>query len=157
MEDRVGSMIPSEKEIHALIAEIKSVDAKVKKYTVLLTKQERGATTKFRKGGELIVGLLALLADDYGIKLPKISTDGMKADLLLAQRLRPLSVEVEALRQRLDDTVLEAQSECWWAATAFYTALSRMIDADPKLEAALGPIINFFAVGRRKAKPEETK
>ena len=85
----------------------------------------------------------------------------MKADLLLAQRLRPLSVEVEveaeALRQRLDDTVLEAQSECWWAATAFYTALSRMIYADPRLEAALGPIIEFFAVGRRKVKAPEGK
>ncbi|MEP7121425.1 MAG: hypothetical protein ABJE95_10965 [Byssovorax sp.] len=155
MEDRVGGTIPSEKEIDALRADIQSVETRLKKYTVLLTKQERGATTKFRKGGELIVGTLAVLAEQHGIKLPKISAEGMKADLLLAQRLRPLAVEVEGLKQRLDDTVLEAQSECWWAATAFYTALSRMIDADPKLEAAMGPIVEFFAVGRRKVKAPE--
>lgn len=157
MQDRVGGTIPSEKEIDALIADIIDVETRVKKYTVLLTKSERGATTKFRKGGQLIVGTLAALAEEHGIKLPKITTEGMKADLLLAQRLRPLADAVDALQQRLDDTVLEAQSECWWAATAFYTSLSRMIDADPKLEAALQPIIEFFAIGRRKAKPTEDK
>ena len=157
MQDRVGDTIPSEKEIDGLIKDIEAIEAKVKKYSVLLTKEERGATTKFRKGGELIVGTLAVLAEQHGIKLPKISAEGMKADLLLAQRIRPLSVAVEGLRQRLDDTVLEAQSECWWAATAFYTALSRMVDADPKLEAAMGPIVEFFAIGRRKAKGPEGK
>jgi hypothetical protein len=157
MQDRVGSTIPSEKEIDALIKDINDVEARVKKFTVLLTKEERGATTKFRRGGELIVGTLAVLAEEHGIKLPKISGEGMKADLLLAQRVRPLAVAVEGLRQRLDDTVLEAQSECWWAATAFYTALSRMVDADPRLEAALGPVVEFFAIGRRKVKAEGDK
>ena len=157
MQDRVGGTIPSEKEIDALIKDIKDVETRVAKYTVLLTKSERGATTKFRKGGELIVGTLAALAEEHGITLPKISTAGMKADLLLAQRLRPLADAVDSLQQRLDDTVLEAQSECWWAATAFYTSLSRMMDADAKLESALKPIIDFFAVGRRKATPAEDK
>jgi hypothetical protein len=157
MQDRVGSTIPSEKEIDALIADVKAIEDRVKKYTVLLTKSERGATTKFRKGGELIVGTLAALAEEHGIALPKITTAGMKADLLLAQRLRPLADAVEGLQQRLGDTVLEAQSECWWAATAFYTSLSRMIDADAKLESALKPIIEFFAIGRRKAAPTENK
>ena len=157
MQDRVGGIIPSEKEIDALIKDIKDVETRVAKYTVLLTKGERGATTKFRKGGELIVGTLAALAEEHGITLPKISTAGMKADLLLAQRVRPLADAVDSLQQRLNDTVLEAQSECWWAATAFYTSLSRMMDADAKLESALKPIIDFFAVGRRKATPAEDK
>ncbi len=157
MQDRVGGTIPSEKDIDALVADIKEVEAKVKAYTVLLTKSERGATTKFRKGGELIVGTLAALAEEHGIALPKITSAGMRADLLLAQRIRPLADAVDALQQRLDDTVLEAQSECWWAATAFYTALSRMMDADPKLESALKPIIDFFAIGRRKTPPANDK
>ena len=157
MQDRVGGTIPSEKEIDALIADIKNVEDRVKKYTVVLTKSERGATTKFRRGGELIVGLLASLATEHGIALPKITTAGMTADLLLAQRLRPLANAVESLQQRVDDTVLEAQSECWWAATAFYTALNRMIDVDPKLESALKPIIDFFAIGCRKTEPEADK
>jgi len=157
MQDRVGGTIPSEKEVDALIADIQDIESRIKKYTVLLTKGERGATTKFRRGGELIVGTLAVLADEHGIKLPKITTEGMKADLLLAQRLRPLADAVKSVQQRLDDTILEAQSECWWAATAFYTSLSRMMDADAKLEAALRPIIEFFAIGRRKVAPAEEK
>jgi hypothetical protein len=72
--------------------------------------------------------------------------------LLLAKRLRPLANAATALSQRLDDTILQAQSECWWAATAFYSTLARISGANAKLAAALKPIIDFFAVGRRKAK-----
>lgn len=150
MQDLVGNTIPSEKEIENLVAEVRAVEAKVEQFTILLSKEARAATTKPRKGGDSIVATLGDLADAHGVSLPKISTAAMKADLLLAQRLRPLAEAVSTLQQRLDDTVLEAQSECWWAATAFYTALSRMRDADPKLEAALRPIIDFFAIGRRK-------
>jgi hypothetical protein len=64
---------------------------------------------------------------------------------------------VGSLQRRLDDTHLEAQSECWWAATAFYTALGRTMDADAKLEAALRPIVDFFAVGRRARKSDGDK
>ena len=99
-----------------------------------LSAEEQAATVKMRIGGDPIVADIA--------KLTK--------DLTLAQRLRPLASAVEQLSQRLSDTVLEAQSECWWAATAYYTSLCRVADADPVLEAALRPIIDFFAVGRRK-------
>ena len=150
MQDKVGSKIPSQKEIDALIADIQAIEAKVEKFTILLTKEERAATTKMRKGGETVVPTIADLTNEHGLLLPKISTDGMKADLLLAQRIRPLADRVTALAQRLDDTVLEAQSECWWAATAFYTALVRISAAEAKLQAALKPIVDFFAVGRRK-------
>ena len=74
----------------------------------------------------------------------------MLADLTLAQRLRPIASAVDQLNQRLSDTLLEAQSECWWAATAFYTSLCRVAGADPALKAALKPIVDFFATGRRK-------
>jgi hypothetical protein len=65
------------------------------------------------------------------------------------EQLPPLSSAIQGLQRRVDDTVLEAQSECWWAATALYTALARASGAEPKLEAALEPIIDFFSVGRR--------
>lgn len=150
MQDKVGSKIPSEKEIDELVAEIKAIEGKVEKYTVLLSKEERAATTKFRKGGEEVVSVVSGLADDHEVRLPKISTEGMRADLLLAQRIRPLCNAVSGLGQRLDDTYLEAQSECWWAATAFYTALARLSGAEPRVEAALRPVVEFFALGRRK-------
>jgi hypothetical protein len=45
---------------------------------------------------------------------------------------------------------LNARSECWWLATALYTALARVADGNPELEAALAPVIGFFATGKRK-------
>ena len=105
---------------------------------------------KMRTGGEPIVADIAKLASDHGITLPQITVDGMLADLALAQRIRPLASAIAQLNQRLSDTVLEAQSECWWAATALYTSLLRVSSGDPVLAAALKPIVDFFAVGRRK-------
>ncbi len=96
--------------------------------------------------------MTAVRASSPRLALPKISVDGMKRDLLLAQRLRPLATQATKLAQRLDDTILEAQSECWWAATAFYSALARISGADAALQKAMEPIVAFFAVGRRKAK-----
>jgi hypothetical protein len=68
-------------------------------------------------------------------------------------RLAGPDAEVYATIEGSDDDS-EAQSECWWAATAFYSTLSRLTGADPKLEAALKPVIDFFATGRRKKAAE---
>jgi hypothetical protein len=155
MEDKVGEVIPSEKEIAKLVEEIEAVEKKIEKYTVALSSEQRTGTTKMRIGGENVVGQVGTLANNHGLKLPKISVEGMNADLTLAQRIRPLAAAAARLSQRLDDTVLEAQSECWWAATAFYTALARIASADPVLEKAMEPLIKFFAVGRRQ--PKEPK
>ena len=154
MQDRVGSVIPTEKEIAKLVEAVQTIEEAVAKYTVILKTEERSATTKMRIGGERIVGAIASLASEHGLSLPKISTEGMLADLLLAERLRPLTAAVTKLGQRLDDTELQAESECWWAATAFYTALARISGADAALARALEPIVSFFAVGRRKTKNE---
>ena len=45
------------------------------------------------------------------------------------------------------------QSECWWAAMAFYSALTRLSNVDPELEAALKPAVELFA---RRQRPEST-
>ena len=118
-----------------------------------LSADERKHTVKFRPGGEKIVALLAELAARHGVTLPSISVEGMTADLQLAGRLQPVADALAAAAQTVADTILEAQSECWWAATASLTALARMTSADPKLEAALRPAVDFFAVGRRVKKP----
>jgi len=152
MQDLVGDVIPSDKDIAKLVEELQAIEAKIEKYTVVLTTDQRSSTTKMRSGGENVVGDIATLTTSHGVALPKITVDGMKRDLLLAQRLRPLAAQAAKLAQRLDDTILEAQSECWWAATAFYSALARISGADAALQKAMEPIVAFFAVGRRKAK-----
>lgn len=150
MQDKVGSKVPSADEIAQLVSDVRALMDRIAPYTVTLSADERGATVKMRTGGENIVGQVGALAQSQGITLPHVSVDGMIADLTLAQRLRPLASAVEQLGQRLDDTVLEAQSECWWATTALYTALSRVAGANAALESELKPVVEFFAAGRRK-------
>jgi len=40
----------------------------------------------------------------------------LNADLILAQRVRPVAEAVEWLGRRLDDTLIAATSRCWNAA-----------------------------------------
>jgi hypothetical protein len=152
MQDKVGSKIPSEKDIQKLIDDLKSIENRIAEYTITLTSDERQATTKMRIGGEEVVATVGHLATEHSLTLPEISVDGMNADLLLAKRLRPLATAATALAQRLDDTILQAQSECWWAATAYYSTLARISGANAKLQASLKPVVDFFAIGRRKPK-----
>jgi hypothetical protein len=153
MENRVGSKVPSEKDVEKLVAQVKALSHALESFTVALTAEQRQATTKFRPGGEAIVATVGRLADEHAVALPGVSVEDMSADLLLAQRLAPLATALEALSQRVDDTVLEARSECWWAATALYTSLARVAGGSPALETSLKPVTEFFAAGRRKKTP----
>lgn len=156
MQDRVGNKVPSQQEIDKLLREIDAITAKVEAYTVALTTEQRAATTKMRTGGESLAATIGHLATEHGLALPSISVEAMNADFLLAERLKPLAEAARALASRIDDTVLEAQSEGWWAATAFYTSLARISGTLPALQSALKPVVDFFAVGRRKPKATPT-
>ena len=157
MENKVGDTVPSEQEVAALVKKIETVTADLRKVCVNLSKDARQSATRMRSGGENIAALVGKLATDHQLMLPGISVEGMKDDLLLAQRLAPVVTVAEELSQLLADTTLEARSEAWWAATAYYTVLSRMTDANPALEASLQPAVDFFALGRRKARTSPTK
>jgi hypothetical protein len=151
MQNRVGNVIPSEQDIQRLVKDIESVAERMEKFTVLLSAEERRHTTKMRARGEDVVELVGDLAAEHEVSLPRISVDDMRGDLALMRRLAPLAKALENLSQTVANTILLAQSECWWAATAFYSALTRLSDADPQLEAALKPAIEFFARRRRRA------
>lgn len=150
MENRVGNHVPSIHEIDALMKEVADLRDKIAKFSVNLTVDERRRATRFRPGGEPIVQMITDLARTEGVTLPKLTPDDVVADLRLAERIRPLVDAVEAVSRTLSDTLIEAQSECWWGATAFYTALARAASDDARLESALRPAVDFFAIGRRK-------
>jgi hypothetical protein len=156
MQNRLGSVIPSDEDIQTLVKDIESVGTKLEKFTLMLSAAERRQTTKMRANGERIVELVGDLAVRHELALPRISVVEMKDDLTLARRLAPLEQAIAHLSQTVADTILQAQSECWWAATAFYTALTRLSDADPELEAALKPAVEFFA-RRRRSEPLEAE
>jgi hypothetical protein len=50
------------------------------------------------------------------------------------------------------DTLLQAQSEAWRATTTYYSSLTCMSRGDGALERALEPVVEFFAIGRRRAR-----
>jgi hypothetical protein len=152
MEDKVGSVVPSEKELAKLVEELHALSKKTEKFTIALSTEERRHTLKFRPGGERIIALLADLVTKHKLQLPKVSVEAMKSDLELAQRLHTLETSATAFAQRIADTRLEAEAESWWAATAYYTVLARMADADAELADALQPVVEFFALGRRAKK-----
>ena len=152
MKNRVGNVMPSDQEIQRLLKDVQNLAARIEKFTVTLSAEERQRTTKMRAQGERIVEMVGDLATRNEVSLPRISVEDMKDDLTLAQRLAPLAQALEGVSQTVSDTILQAQSECWWAATAFYTALSRLSDADAQLEGALKPAIELFA-RRRRSEP----
>nr|HEX4316270.1 hypothetical protein [Kofleriaceae bacterium] len=118
-----------------------------------LSPEQRRAALKMRQGGEYIVRLVARLVEKYGITLPDISIEDMVKDLELAESLEPLQAAADIYAASLGDTILQARSECWQAATTFYTTLSRIADANLEVAAELQPAIEFFAHGPRVAKP----
>ena len=150
IQNRVGTIVPSEEEIQGLVKDVQNLAAKVQKYTLMLSAEDRRRTTKMRARGERIVDMVGDLAVRNQVSLPRISVADMKNDLALNQRLAPLAQELANLSQKISDTMLQAQSECWWAATAFYSALSRLSDVDPQLETALKPVVEFFSRRRRR-------
>jgi hypothetical protein len=158
MQDRVGSVVPSEKEVAKLIDELHALQKKIEKFTIALSTEDRKHTLRFRPGGERIIALVGDLVTKHALQLPKVSVDAMKADLALSQRLAALDTAAQTFAQRIADTRLEAEAESWWAATAYYTALARMADAEPELANALRTVVDFFATGRRskKAAAEQT-
>jgi len=153
MKNLVGNVIPSAEEIQQLVKDIETFAAKIDKFTLMLSADDRQHTTKMRVRGERVVELVGSLAARHQVMLPRISVGDMNADLALAQRLAPLASQLETLSQKVSDTILQAQSECWWAAMAFYSALTRLSDVDPELEEALKPAVDFLA---RRPRPEPT-
>ena len=107
-------------------------------YRVGLIPEERRHTLKFRPGGEAIVHALALSVRNHDVALPGLTADGMEADLSLANKLKPVGDAAEAFYQFADDTIWEASSECWYAATVYYTTLSRMVTSLANLPATAG-------------------
>src|SRR5262249_6948195 len=103
MEDKVGSIVPSEKDIAARVEEVQKIAGAAKKYTVALTTDQRSRTLKPRSGFPQVAPKIAALAEKHKVSLPKISIDGMNADLTLAARLEVLRPAVATLLQRIDD------------------------------------------------------
>jgi hypothetical protein len=154
MKNKVGTKQLSDAELSAIQAEVQKIKAALAPVGVKLTAEERQSAVKFRPGGEEVVTELARLAKQHNATIPGVNADDMLADLKLAQQIAPVAKELEEASRLANDTLLEAQGECWWAALAYYSLLLTMSRNEPALADHLQPIVKFFAIGKRKAKPE---
>jgi hypothetical protein len=150
MQNLVGEHVPSEGEIQKIIKDIEAIDAKLEKYTHSLNAESRQRALKPPDGSEATTKLIAKLMTKHGVSLPNISAEDMEADRLLAERLQPVAETLTALLRKVHDTLLEAGHERWYATTAGYTALVRLVATDPALETALKPALEAFGVGRKR-------
>jgi hypothetical protein len=153
MKDRIVTQAPTQEQIDKLVGQVNGLEKQIEAFTVSLTPAERAARSKMRVGGEKVIAAVGQLVEEHGVVLPQISLEAMRADLERAQALRPLAAAAQRLARRLEDTVTTGESQSWSAATAFYTALSRMGSLVPGLQDALRPIVSFFALGPRKKTP----
>lgn len=156
MENKVGDELPTEAEVEEAVKAVQKVLDKTARYLISLNKDQRSAALKPRTGYALVVPQIAALAKRHGVALPGVSVDAMQADLALVQRLEPLASIADTLSQRVGDTQLQAASECWYAATALYSSLARVASASADLEREIAPVVDFFAIGRRKSPKPST-
>src|SRR5439155_26136571 len=102
-----------------------------------LTVDQRKAALKGRPGGNEIADRIGGLAGKYHVVIPNMTLADMQADQTLAARLQPLREKIGAFAQLIDDTVLQAQAECWRAVTTYYNILDSMSAADATLRTEL--------------------
>jgi hypothetical protein len=151
MDNKVGETLPTSAKTQAWTTQIKALRAEMGKYTIKLSPDERRHLAQIRTGGELIVIVVGDLAVKYGISLPDMPVDGMFDDMTLAQRLGPLCSELSLLLSQVEDTIAQARSEAWQAATGNYSVLSRVAAVNPSLAKELEPAKDFFAKRRKPA------
>ncbi|HEY2512982.1 MAG TPA: hypothetical protein VGI39_19075 [Polyangiaceae bacterium] len=122
-----------------------------------LTANERKGMGKLRKGGEKHMPQLAQLATDWQVTIRTQPTAAMLEANKTATTLRPLLTLLAGLVREVQDTVFVSDSESWATASALYALLKRMSKKDPKLQAQLAPIADFFSFRRPVADPAAPK
>jgi hypothetical protein len=117
-----------------------------------LSKLDKRHTAKPLIGSPDIVKMIARLATEYGVTIPKHSVGTMLQNLQTVQTLAPLKAAVLAFHKNVDDAMLSSNGDAWSSATAFYTVLRRVEGSDAELAAALAPLATFFKKGRAPSK-----
>lgn len=150
MDNRVGDKLPSDNELATIVADIASIKARIAKWGVHLSADERQGATKLRGGAEELAPRLVALAAKNKVEIRGIPLDGMSDDLALARSMRPVEQAIGELAQIAADTRLEASSEAAQAFFAYYSRLSQMAETDAELEAEMAPLTAVMANGRRR-------
>lgn len=144
---------PSEAQIKQALAELDVLASLLGAHAVPLTIEDRRRVLKMRPGGAQYVPTVLGLVERYGLTIPGVDSAEAKADMQLAESLRPLVARLRALAQLVEDTILRAQGRAWQSATTAYTMLARLVGRFPALQSELDPMASFLA-SRHKEAPQ---
>lgn len=149
MKDLVGAEVPTAEQVEESRAPVRASRENLARFLINLSSDERKRLARMRTGGESIVRLIARLVRKYNVSLPGLDVDAMIRDLETGENLESLADELATYARSVEDTVMEANSEAWSTATAFYAALLGASRASVDLKVELQPVIDFFARRRR--------
>ncbi len=95
MENRVGDNVPTPAKLAALLKQLQDVVAEIKKFGVILTKDERRRLLRVRRDSEAMQRLIYAIAQKRGLKIEGFPLAGMLADINLAQAMEPFEQAME--------------------------------------------------------------
>lgn len=153
MDNKVGDNALNAQEAADLLAQAKSIAAKLQAHGITLTVDERKRTLRARRGADVHVQRVVDLATKHGVALPNIPLASLSNDLQLANQVQPIEDELRVALQIAEDTGRQASSEAWEAFLAYYGVLSSMAQRMPDLAAELATVVEFMANGPRKKSP----
>jgi hypothetical protein len=96
------------------------------------------------------------VSDKLGVVVPSYPTGPMMEKVEQAESLLALHQELVTATKHVSDTIFQAYSQSWAAATAHYTMLRRLGKDDGSITTMLQPAIQFFAA-RSAAVQNEAK
>jgi hypothetical protein len=117
-------------------------------FTVELTAEERKRRLRIRPGGEVMIEHVLIAAERAGLVHPT-STADVRASMELLHALEPIAQDLRHFLDLVEGTMLQCQHDAWGGSTGYYRTLRRLAGANREIEAAIAPVVEFFAIGPR--------
>lgn len=146
---KIETPVPSPGDIARCVEGLEITTEVLGDWAVALSPTDRQRELKLRRGGERFVPMIMDLGARYGVSVLGAEHRSATELLDLVARLDPLAARLRAMTDLVTTTIMRARADAWQAATATYTALSRVSSRNPSLLAELAPATAFFAIRRR--------
>jgi hypothetical protein len=153
MDNKVGTNTPATTEIAKLIQTSEDLLAKLRKFCVVLSPEERQSVTRMRLGAEVHLSALASAAKKLGLSLPGVAPDDILDDLRTDKDLAGLEQSLEAALELVRDTRAQARSEASEAGYMFYGMLQSAAGRMPELQTVIHDLSEVLS-SRTRRKPK---
>jgi hypothetical protein len=147
----VGNVVPTQDQEQQILTQTKALEGSIREWAVMLTPAQRASLLRPRGADDELIDLVAGLAADRGVTLPKMPLEALKSDLQVGRTAARVERQLEIVHQLVSDTRLAGYGEAWEAFLSYYGVLSSMAERDADLAKELAPVTAFM--GRRRSRP----